>query len=108
MSVNSLLIETLMKFHHYLGDCFKIEVPCADNCKMTLQEVFCLLIDRVTGVFRREKTAIFRHFHLIAPIKMTHYWQDFLLFSEYYHGETGQGLVHRTRMAGPDGWQICC
>jgi len=102
MPVNYLLIETLMKFHQYLGDNFKVEVPCANNCKMTLQEVSYLLIERVTDVFRRDKNAHIPAFASDSPHQNDPHWQDLLLFNEYYHGETGQGLgaSHQTGWTG--------
>src|ERR1041385_1961241 len=37
--VNYLLIESLQKFHHYLGDDFKVECPIGSGVYMTLWEV---------------------------------------------------------------------
>ncbi len=37
--LNYLLIESLQKFHHYLGDDFKSSVPRASGKLMTLWEV---------------------------------------------------------------------
>ncbi len=102
MPVNYLLIETLMKFHHYLGDNFTVEVPCADNCKMTLHEVACLLAERVSNIFRRYKNGHIPAFAPDSPYQNDPHWQDLLLFNEYYHGETGQGLgaSHQTGWTG--------
>ena len=37
--VNFLLIESLQKFHHYLGDDFKVECPTGSGKYLTLWEV---------------------------------------------------------------------
>ncbi len=102
MPVNYLLIETLMKFHQYLGDNFAAEVPCMDNCKMTLQEVACLLADRLADSFRRNANGQVPAFAPDSPFQTDPHWQDLLLFNEYYHGETGQGLgaAHQTGWTG--------
>lgn len=102
MPVNYLLIETLMKFHQYLGDNFTVEVPCIDNCKMTLQEVACLLADRLADSFRRNANGQVPAFAPDSPFQTDPHWQDLLLFNEYYHGETGQGLgaAHQTGWTG--------
>jgi len=34
--VNYLLIESLQKFHHYLGDAFKVECPTGSGQMLTL------------------------------------------------------------------------
>jgi len=69
---------------------------------MTLQEVSYLLIERVTDVFRRDKNAHIPAFASDSPHQNDPHWQDLLLFNEYYHGETGQGLgaSHQTGWTG--------
>src|SRR4029078_4303632 len=39
LPVNYLLIESLQKFHHYLGDDFKVEFPARSGKILTLWEV---------------------------------------------------------------------
>lgn len=102
MPVNYLLNETLLKFHQFLGDEFKVTVPCMGECEMTLHEVSCLLVDRVAGVFRRDDNGHIAAFAPDSPHQNDPYWQELLLFNEYYHGETGQGLgaSHQTGWTG--------
>src|SRR6201993_227035 len=49
--VNFLLIESLQKFHHYLGDDFKVECPTGSGQMMTLWEVAAELSRRMTRIF---------------------------------------------------------
>src|SRR5206468_6635214 len=49
--VNYLLIESLQKFHHYLGDDFKVECPTGSGQMMTLWEVAAELSRRLTRIF---------------------------------------------------------
>lgn len=102
MPVNYLLIETLLKFHHYLGENFKVEVPCMNNQEMTLHEVSCLLAERIAGIYRRGKDGQIPAFAPDSPHQHDPHWQDLLLFNEYYHGESGQGLgaAHQTGWTG--------
>lgn len=102
MPVNYLLIETLLKFHHYLGDNFRVAVPCMDNREMTLHEVSCLLADHIAGIFRRDKNGHVPAFAHDSLFQDDPYWRDLLLFNEYYHGDTGQGLgaAHQTGWTG--------
>ncbi|MDI1309294.1 MAG: glucosidase [Methylotenera sp.] len=102
MPVNYLLIETMMKFHHYMGENFKVEVPYLDNREMTLHEVSCLLADRIAGVFQRDTGGNIAAFTTDSPFQSDPHWQNLLQFNEYYHGETGQGLgaSHQTGWTG--------
>src|SRR5207249_1752796 len=46
--VNYLLVESLQKFHHYLGDDFKVECPTGSGTMMTLWEVAAELSRRLS------------------------------------------------------------
>jgi len=100
--VNYLLIETLQKFHQYLGDEFKVAAPCLGNRELTLHEVANLLAERVASVFRRDEAGHIAAFAPDSPHQHDPHWQGLLLFNEYYHGETGQGLGagHQTGWSG--------
>jgi hypothetical protein len=50
--VNFLLIESLQKFHHYLGDECKVE--CPTGCMMTLWEVAAGLSRRMTRILLKD------------------------------------------------------
>ncbi|MHC5826624.1 MAG: MGH1-like glycoside hydrolase domain-containing protein, partial [Nostoc sp.] len=49
--VNFILIESLQKFHYYLGDDFKVECPTGSGQMMTLWEVASELSQRLTRIF---------------------------------------------------------
>ncbi|GAB1233117.1 MGH1-like glycoside hydrolase domain-containing protein [Ferrigenium sp. UT5] len=102
LPVNYLLIETLLKFHQYLGDNFKVAVPCLDDCEMTLREVACLLAERITAIFQRDAEGHIPAFARDDPHQDNAHWRNLLLFNEYYHGDTGQGLgaSHQTGWTG--------
>jgi len=48
-----LLIESLQKFHHYLGDDFKVECPTGSGIYMNLWEVAAEISKRLTRLFLR-------------------------------------------------------
>ena len=77
--VNYLIIESLQKFHHYLGDDYKVECPTGSGQMMTLWEVAGDLSRRLTRIFLRDSN-----------------------FHEYFHGDTGSGLgaSHQTGWTG--------
>ena len=51
MPINFLLIESLQKFHHYLGDDFKVECPKGSGQMKTLWEVAMEISHRLIGTF---------------------------------------------------------
>ena len=52
--VNFLLIESLQKFHYYLGDSFKVECPTGSGKMMTLWEVAGEISQRLMHIFLRD------------------------------------------------------
>jgi hypothetical protein len=100
--VNFLLIESLQKFHHYLGDDFRVECPTGSGQMMTLWEVAAELSRRMTRIFlkgsdgRRPVHGANRLYHEDPN------WQDLVLFYEYFHGDNGSGVgaSHQTGWTG--------
>jgi len=100
--VNYLLIESLQKFHHYLGDDFKVECPTGSGRYMNLWEVSAELSRRLTHIFLRDREGRRPvHGHDERYHKDPH-WQDLVLFYEYFHGDNGSGVgaSHQTGWTG--------
>jgi hypothetical protein len=90
--VNYLLIESLQKFHHYFGDDLKVEFPSRSGKMLTLSEVAEEISHRLTGIFLRDAEGN-RPVNGAAPkFRTDPNWSDLILFYEYFHGDTGQGL----------------
>jgi Glycosyl hydrolase family 63 C-terminal domain len=53
--VNFLLVESLQKFHHYLGTDFKVEIPTGSGNMQTLWEVAGEVSRRMTSIFLRDQ-----------------------------------------------------
>ena len=101
--MNYLLIESLQKFHHYLGDDFKVECPTGSG----------QLHDAVGGG-RRDLAAADAHLparrrrtpagarRRQRAIKTDPHWRDLVLFYEYFHGDNGSGVgaSHQTGWTG--------
>jgi len=49
--INFLLVESLQKFHHYLGDDYTVEMPTGSGRRLSLWEVAGELSDRLVGLF---------------------------------------------------------
>jgi len=100
--VDYLLIESLQKFHHYLGDDFKVECPTGSGRMMTLWEVAAELSRRMSRIFLKSDDGA-RPVHAANPIyRDDPNWNDLVLFYEYFHGDTGAGVgaSHQTGWTG--------
>ena len=99
--VNYLLIESLQKFHHYLGDDFKVECPTGSGVYMTLWEVAAELSRRLTRIFLRTIRQS-RPVHGDNSFQNDPHWKDLVLFYEYFHGDDGSGVgaSHQTGWTG--------
>jgi hypothetical protein len=89
--VNYLVIEALQKFHYYLGDDYKVECPTGSGRMMTLWEVAMEISQRLSSIFLRRdgRRAVYGG---NERFQTDPYWRDLVLFHEYFHGDTGQGL----------------
>jgi hypothetical protein len=100
--VNFLIIESLQKFHHYLGDDYKVECPTGSGKFMTLWEVAQELGRRLSSIFLRDGNGL-RPVHGESD-KFQHdpQWKDLVLFYEYFHGDNGRGVgaSHQTGWTG--------
>ncbi|MGJ5814599.1 MGH1-like glycoside hydrolase domain-containing protein [Paludibaculum fermentans] len=100
--VNYLLIESLQKFHHYLGDSFQVECPTGSGQYMNLWEVAAELSRRLTHIFLRGPAGA-RPVHGPNGVYQTDpHWRDLVLFYEYFHGDDGSGVgaSHQTGWTG--------
>jgi hypothetical protein len=100
--VNYLLIESLQKFHHYLGDAFKVEFPARSGRMLTLWEVAAELSRRMASIFLRDEHGERPVYQGLAKFQSDPHWRDLILFHEYFHGDTGRGVgaSHQTGWTG--------
>jgi hypothetical protein len=102
MPINFLLIESLQKFHHYYGDDFKIECPTGSGRLLTINQVADELTARLTRLFLRGPDGRRAIFGASDRMQTDPHFRDCLLFHEYFHGDSGQGLgaSHQTGWTG--------
>jgi len=100
--VNYLLVESLQKFHHYLGDDFKVEFPTGSGNMLTLWQVAGELSRRLTGIFLQDKNGRRPVFGNAEKFQTDPHWHDLILFHEYFHGDNGSGVgaSHQTGWTG--------
>jgi hypothetical protein len=89
--VNYLLIEAIQRFHYYFGDDFTVECPTGSGRTMTLWEVATELSQRLSSIFLRDdgRRPVYGS---CERFQNDPHWRDLVLFHEYFHGDTGQGL----------------
>ncbi len=100
--INYLIIEALQKFHHYLGDDFKVECPTGSGKKMTLWEVAAELSQRLSNIFLEDSSGKRPVYGGIEKFQTDPHWHDLISFHEYFHGDNGAGLgaSHQTGWTG--------
>ncbi len=102
MPVNYLLIESLQKFHHYYGDDLKVECPSASGNMMNLWEVSQELSRRLSHIFLKNGDGTRPVYGDIEKFQTDEHFRDYVLFYEYFHGDTGAGVgaSHQTGWTG--------
>jgi hypothetical protein len=90
--VNFLLIESLQKFHYYLGDGYKVECPTGSGNSATLWQVGGEISQRLTRIFLRDKDGRRPVFGGTEKFQSDPYWRDLIPFHEYFHGDNGAGI----------------
>jgi hypothetical protein len=100
--VNFLIIESLQKFHRYLGDDYKVDCPTDSGKQMTLWEVATELSNRLIHIFLRDGTGKRPVYGGTTTFQENPDWRDLILFYEYFHGDNGAGLgaSHQTGWTG--------
>jgi len=100
--VNYLIIESLQKFHSYLGDDFNVECPTGSGQEMTLKEVAAELSQRLIQIFLLNSSDQRPVYGGTQLFKTDPNWRDLILFYEYFQGDNGAGIgaSHQTGWTG--------
>lgn len=92
---NFILIEALERYHYFYGDSFKVEYPTGSGKDCTLREVAIDICDRLISLFTKNAEG-YRPCYGDKEVSKRYsddeHWKDLILFHEYFHGETGEGL----------------
>jgi hypothetical protein len=102
MPMNVLVIRALVQFYLYYGDNFKIECPTGSGNLMNLFDVAREISDRLARIFLRDKSGRRPVYGGTEKFQTDPQWKDYILFSEYFHGDNGAGLgaSHQTGWTG--------
>jgi Glycosyl hydrolase family 63 C-terminal domain len=102
MPVNMLLVRALLHYYLYFGPDFVIECPTGSGHMMNLYEVAEEITRRLSSIFLRDKDGRRPVYGGTSKFQDDPYWNNCLLFFEYFHGDNGAGLGanHQT------GWTV--
>ncbi|MGA8027033.1 MAG: glucosidase [Bryobacteraceae bacterium] len=100
--MNFLIIETLQRLDYYYGESLTVEFPTRSGQRITLQEAARQLSQRLSSLFlpgANGKRPIYGNNNLFQEDPN---FRSYVLFNEYFHGETGKGLgaSHQTGWTG--------
>jgi len=100
--VNYLIIESLQKFHYYLGDKYKVEYPTGSGHMKALDDVAAELSRRLVHIFLRGPDGRRPFYGGTEKFQQDQHWRDLILFHEYFHGDNGAGVgaSHQTGWTG--------
>ncbi|HED05740.1 MAG TPA: glucosidase, partial [Ignavibacteria bacterium] len=100
--VNFLIIESLQRFHHYYGDDFKIEYPTHSGNYFTIKQVSEQLASRLINIYKKNSDEFRAVYGKNQKFQKDPHFKDYILFYEYFHGDTGKGLgaSHQTGWTG--------
>ncbi len=90
--VNYLLIESLQKFHFFLGDHYQVECPTGSGQWTDLWTVAGEISQRLTAIFLRDERGRRPVFGGVEKFQSDPHWRDLIPFYEYFHGDNGAGI----------------
>jgi hypothetical protein len=99
---NFLLVESLQRFHYYLGDGFTVECPTGSGRWMNLDQVAVELSCRLSRPLLKDSSGRRPVHGNDERFTTDPHWKDLVLFYEYFHGDNGRGVgaSHQTGWTG--------
>lgn len=96
--LNILIIESLQKYHHYLGEEYKVECPTGSGNWMNLWDVSRVIEERLLKLFLKDNEGKRPFNGKENTLQTDPLWSPYILFHEYFDAETGRGLgaTHQT------------
>ena len=100
--LNYMVITSIHRFAEYYGDDFRIECPTGSGNFLAIDEVADELALRLTRLFRRDGNGRRPVFGDDEKSQDDPHFRDYILFHEYFHGDTGRGVgaSHQTGWTG--------
>jgi Glycosyl hydrolase family 63 C-terminal domain len=100
--INYLTVSVLERYSMFFGEELTIEYPTGSGRTRTLGQVATDLSDRLISIFTTGEDGRRPCFGSVPAVSDDPAWRDNLVFSEYFHGDTGAGLgaSHQTGWTG--------
>ena len=97
-----MMIESLRKLGQAYGESLKVAAPAGGGPPVTLLEMAQGFADRLIALFTRDERGRRPLYAHLRKFQEDPHWRDYLLFHEYFHGDTGEGLgaSHQTGWTG--------
>ena len=92
MPVNYLLVQSMRRFYDYYGDDFKIEMPVGTERFITISQAADEVAQRLKSLFLRDENGRRPIYGDNEKLQTDEHFKDYLLFYEYFNGDTGEGL----------------
>ena len=90
--LNFLALESLRHLHAALGDAFTVELPTGSGVQANLGAVADEIERRLLRIFLQDEQGHRPVFGASELFRRDPAWRDHILFYEYFHGDTGEGL----------------
>jgi hypothetical protein len=90
--MNFLIIESLEKYHQFYGDSLKVECPTGSGNMVNLKQVADEISRRLLTLFLPDKNGARPCHGDDDRFAKGDDWKDLILFYEYFHADTGEGL----------------
>lgn len=102
LPTNYSLVASLERYYRFLGDEFRVAVPCLGGAKRNLRQIASLIAERLSDLYRHPNGDPVPALAGRWPAPDNPRWKDQFLFYEYFDAETGQGLgaAHQTGWTG--------
>ena len=102
MPVNMIIVRALINYYQYWGNDFLIECPTGSGKMMNLYQVAEEISRRLSSIFLKDKSGHRPVYGNIHKFQNDPHWKDYILFHEYFHGDTGAGVgaSHQTGWTG--------
>ncbi len=92
----------LVNLYQYYGDEFTVECPTGSGQRMNLFQVAAEIAHRLERIFLTDRNGCRPVNGGSTVFNQDPHWREHVLFYEYFHGDTGQGLgaSHQTGWTG--------
>jgi hypothetical protein len=102
MPVNMIIVRALFNYYQYYGNDFMIECPTGSGNRMNLYQVAEEISARLSAIFLQDESGHRPVYGNIGKFQEDPHWKNYILFHEYFHGDTGAGIgaSHQTGWTG--------